>query len=116
VSSDEQIAYEDCLVAFIDVLGWKDAILGGKKTAQELGWLTKLLRGTEQGAVADEQFFAGLGSAYPGPAFGTRVTQFSDCIVITLPMVSINLFWTPTTTSRDFVCSQRKQVSCSGEA
>ena len=73
------ITYEDRLVLFLDILGWRDLIsetLGDPEKTKDLGLVLGLFRG--QRKMVDWRNGIGNG-VWPGDG---RVTHFSDCIVI----------------------------------
>ncbi|MBU1176674.1 MAG: hypothetical protein KKH72_14825 [Alphaproteobacteria bacterium] len=99
----EVLRYEDRVVAFVDILGWKNAVLGDgvnkARTADELGWLLQIFLQQERSASAASEStkkFRRLDSSSDFPPFNfPRITQFSDCIVISTPASdSPDDYWT----------------------
>lgn len=71
------ISYEERIVVFFDVLGWKSHVRNAGDDPQKIGHLAlipKILR--------SEQI---LEAADTSSSVGTRITSFSDCCVLSIP-------------------------------
>jgi len=71
------ITYEERIVVFFDVLGWKSHVLSAGDDPQKIGHLAiipKILK-IEQVLKASE----------PNSLSGARITSFSDCCVLSIP-------------------------------
>jgi hypothetical protein len=81
-----ELVYEERTVAFIDVLGWRNAIRGpSARSAGELGWAVHLLRQVASGLESQRKFFAQMNVQMPGMSAAVEASQFSDSIVVSVP-------------------------------
>lgn len=83
--------YTECYVAFVDFLGWKDAIKKSASSGELLGRMAEVLRHTAELSPSDHSKrnvkYEGLKcvSATDWNNWRTQIRSFSDCVTIFIP-------------------------------
>lgn len=83
--------YTECYVAFVDFLGWKDAIKKSASSGELLGRMAEVLRHTAELSPSDHSKrnvkYEGLKcvSATDWKNWRTQIRSFSDCVTIFIP-------------------------------
>src|SRR5690606_10662416 len=82
----QEISYDERIVAFVDILGWSNAVVGQCACpSAEIGWLVHLFQRSVQQAAGHRNFYAKL-RGFPGITDDVEVSQFSDSIAISVPI------------------------------
>ena len=71
------ISYEERIVVFFDVLGWKSHVCNAGDDPQKIGHLALIPKLLKSEPI--------LEAAEVNSSFGTRITSFSDCCVLSIP-------------------------------
>lgn len=77
------VAYEERIVVFFDILGWKGLISDAGDDPEKIGKIALIPRLLSR--------FPALQAAESGGVMGSKITSFSDCCVVSIPFVEDHL-------------------------